>query len=69
MSLGWSDVHFPAASARNWGEMPPGEGSAQSFPGHVHCSTGHKLATVQILAPVITLQASLITAAGDRGLN
>jgi len=67
--LGWPSWHVPTAGARNWGETVRGESNAQSFAGHLHCCAGHKLAAVEILAPVMPFQSPPGITAGDRGLD
>src|ERR1035437_3982178 len=67
--LGCSIRYLPPAFAWTWKKAPRGASSAQSFPGYFHCCTGHELAAVEILAPVMPRQSSLRSAAGDRGLD
>src|SRR5665811_428398 len=66
---GWSREHLPWLCCWTRCETPHGEGGAQSFPGHLHCITGHELAAVQVLGPVMPHQSPLRIAAGDRGLD
>src|ERR1035437_2351974 len=67
--LGCSIRYLPRAFAWTWKQAPRGASSAQSFPGYFHCCTGHELAAIEILAPVMPRQSSLRSAAGDRGLD